>query len=91
MKRLINTKLFFMSEKMSGAFHPGEQDTRAVYEDFVHKVAWLCTLAEADVQAYFTLHYTRLELERLQILLNNEGAGEKCPNPKLHRPLSCFY
>ena len=47
------------------------------YEDFVHNVMTLCTSEKDDIPAYFTIHYTRLELEEFQILLNDEGAGKK--------------
>ena len=88
MKRLINTKLFSVLEKMDGTFNPGEHDLKPVYDDFVQTVTSLCTSVKGDVPTYFTLQYTRLELEGLQILLSDEGAGEKCTNPKLHRSLS---
>lgn len=84
MKRLINTKLFCMLEKMDGTFNPGEEDMKFVYDDFVNSVTTLCTSATGDVPVYFTLHYTRLELEGLQIFLSDEGAGGKCANPELH-------
>ena len=87
MKRLVNTKLFSLLERMDGTFTPGEQDIAPVYDEFVDTVTSLCTSARGDIPAYFTLHYTRLELEGLQILLSDEGAGAKCANPKLHRPL----
>lgn len=84
MKRLINTKLFSLLKKIDGTFNPSEQDTRSVYDDFVHKVTLLCTLAGGGVPAYFTMHYTRLELEGLHTLLGDGEAGEKCTNPKLY-------
>ncbi|MBD8347824.1 hypothetical protein [Dysgonomonas sp. HGC4] len=88
MERLINTKLFCLLEKMDGTFNPDEPDIAPVYNDFVRTVTSLCTSARGNVPTYFTLHYTRLELEGVQILLSDEGAGEKCPNLILHYPLS---
>lgn len=86
MRRLINTKLFSLLERMDGTFTPGEQDIAPVYDEFVDTVTSLCTSARGDVPAYFTLHYTRLELEGFQILLSDERAGGKCADPALHRP-----
>lgn len=74
MKRLVNTQLFCLLKKVDGSFNLGEHDIRSVYEDFVYKVTILCTSEEGDIPAYFTIHYTRLELEGLQLLLSNEGA-----------------
>lgn len=86
MRRLINTKLFSLLEKMDGTFTPGEQDIAPVYDEFVDTVTSHCISTKGDVPAYFTLHYTRLELEGYQILLSYEGAGEKCTDPALYRP-----
>lgn len=77
MKRLINTKLFSLFEKMNSSFKPGEEYMKLVYDDFVCAVAKLCTCAEAEVPIFFTLHYTRLELEAQFVSLSTEGAGKK--------------
>ncbi|MBF0577158.1 hypothetical protein [Dysgonomonas sp. GY617] len=87
MERLIDTKLFSHLEKMNGAFNPDEPDIALLYNDFVRTVTLICTSDRGNVPAYFTMHYTRLELEGFQILLNDEGTGEKCPNPVLYYPL----
>ncbi len=77
MKRLVSTQLLSLLKKMDGTFNLCEYDIRSVYEDFVHNVMTLCTSEKDDIPAYFTIHYTRLELEEFQILLNDEGAGKK--------------
>lgn len=84
MKRLVNTQLFCLLKKVDGVFNFGEHDIRSVYEDFVHQVTNLCTSEIGDTPAYFTIHYTRLELERFQVLFNNKGAGKKCSNSTLY-------
>lgn len=84
MKRLINAKLFCVLEKMHSSFEPSEKDLKSIYDDFVHKVIQLCISEEEDVYAYFTIHYTRLELEGFWILLSDEGTEKKCFNSKLH-------
>lgn len=76
MKRLVNTQLFCQLKKVDGAFNLKEHTIRSMYEDFVHKVTILCTSEEGDVPAYFTIHYTCLELEEFRISLSQEG-GKK--------------
>lgn len=77
MKRLVNTQLLCLLKKMDGTFNLGEYDIGSVYEDFVHRVTILCTSEKEDIPAYFTIHYTRLELEEFRMLLSDEGAGKK--------------
>lgn len=77
MKRLINTKTFSVFEKMDGTFNPSELDLKRMYDIFVNKVFLLFTLSTEDIQVYLTLHYTRLELEGLQISLSNKGSKKK--------------
>ena len=77
MKRLIDTRTFSMFEKMDETFNPSELDLKRMYDIFVNKVSSLLTLTEEEVQVYLILHYTRLELEGLQILLNNKGSKKK--------------
>mgnify|MGYP006878618694 CR=1 FL=1 len=84
MKRLVNSQLLCMLKKMDRTFNLGEYDIRSVYEDFVHRVIILCTSEKESIPAYFTIHYTRLELEKFRMLLSDEGAGKKCSNSKLH-------
>lgn len=84
MKRLTNTELFHLLEKMDGTFNPCECDIRLAYEKFVHKVTSLCTSEKGDIPVYFTIHYTCLELQQLQTLLNNEKMKKKISNSKLH-------
>lgn len=84
MKRLANTKLFSLLKNIDGTFNLGESDIRSVYEDFIHKVTSLCTSEKGEIPPYFTMHYTRLELEEFQTLLSDEGAGKKCSNSTLY-------
>lgn len=84
MKRLVNTQLFFLLKKMNGTFNLYEYDIGSVYEDFVSKVISLCLSDEGDVPAYFTMHYTRLELEGFRMLLSDESAEKKCPYSALY-------
>lgn len=77
MRRLVKTQLFCLLKKVDGEFNLSEHDIRSVYEDFVYKVTSLCTSEIGDIPAYFTIHYTRLELEGLQMLISNEGEGKK--------------
>lgn len=85
MKRLVNTQLLCLLKKMNGTFNLSEYDIGLVYEDFVHRVTTLCTSEKGDIPAYFTIHYTRLELEEFQMLLSDEGTEKKCPYSMLHR------
>ena len=80
MKRLVNTQLFCLLKEIDGTSNPDEQEIRSVYDEFVYKVTSICSLAKGDVPPYFTLHYTRLELERFQTLLDNKREGKKCIN-----------
>lgn len=84
MKRLVKTQLFFLLKKMDGTLNLNEDDIGSVYEDFVDKVTSLCISDKGDVPAYFTIQYTRLELEGFRMLLSDEGAGKKCSNSKLY-------
>lgn len=77
MKRLVNTQLLCLLKTMDGTCSLGEYDIGSVYEDFVHKVTSLCISEKESIPAYFTIHYTRLELEGFQVLLSNKGAGKK--------------
>lgn len=86
MKRLINTQLLCLLKKVDGTFNLGEYDIRSVYDDFVHRVTNLCISEKGDIPAYFTIHYTRLELEGLHMSLSNKRAEKKCSNSKLHSP-----
>lgn len=84
MKRLVNTQLFCLLKKMDGTFNPCAQEIALVYDDFVYAVTLICTSPRRDVLAYFTIHYTRLELEGFQMSLRDKRAGKKCSNSKLH-------
>ena len=77
MKRLINTQLLCLLKKMDGTFNLGKYDIESAYEDFVHKVTTLCTSEKESIPAYFTIHYTRLELEGFQMSLSDKGAEKK--------------
>lgn len=77
MKRLTETRLLGALEKMEGVFNPAEIDFGPIYDEFVQSAAALCTSSQGDVPPYFTLHYTRLELERIRSSLSNKRAGEK--------------
>lgn len=77
MKRLLNTQLFCLLNQADKTFNMSKCDIRSAYEDFVHQVMALCTSEKGDIPAYFTIHYTRLELEKLQMSLSNEGAKKK--------------
>lgn len=84
MKRLVNTKLFCLLKKMDGTFNPSEQEIAAIYDEFVHSVTLICTSSTKGIPAYFTIHYTRLELQRLQTFLNSEKLEKKISNFKLY-------
>lgn len=86
MKKLANTQLLCLLKKMDETFNLSEYDLGSVYEDFVHRVIILCTSEIESIPAYFTIHYTRQELEEFRMLLNDEGAGKKCSNSKLYNP-----
>ena len=90
MKRLINTQLLTLLN-LKGTPNPADTDLMPMYDDFVHSAVSICTSAQADVPAYFTLHYTRLELEAFQSKLSNEGVEKKCVANTVHRSLPCIY
>lgn len=71
-KILINKMLFPMLDRMDGTFDSCNQNISPLYDEFVDTVTSLSISPKGDVPAYFTLHYTRLELERLQIRLSDE-------------------
>ncbi len=77
MKRLVNTQLLCLLKTMDGTCSFGEYDIGYVYEDFVHRVTNICISEQGDIPAYFTIHYTRLELEGFHVLLSNKEAGKK--------------
>lgn len=77
MKRLLNTQLFCLLNQADKTFNMSKCDIRSAYEDFAHQVMALYTSEKGDIPAYFTIHYTRLELEELQMSLSNEGAKKK--------------
>lgn len=85
MKRLVNTELFCLLKKMDGTFNPNEREIAPIYDEFIHKVKAICISDGYDTPAYFTIHYTRLELEGLQMSLSDEGAGKKCLYSTLYR------
>lgn len=91
MKRLVSTKLFCMLEKMDGMFNPSAAELKPIYDDFAHSVIFICTAVQGDVSSYFTLHYTRLELEAILSKLSTEGEEKKCENPILHCLLPRIY
>lgn len=91
MKRLTETRLFCALEKMDGVFNPADTDLAPMYDDFVQSAASLCTYSEGEVLPYFTLHYTRLQLESIQSSLNHKRAGEKCAGTGLYRPVPIVY
>lgn len=82
MKQLINTQIFKLLQKST--FNPAETDITLMYDEFVHSVTLLCTHSIVEVPAYFTLHYTRLELEVHQSRSKTKGAGEKYTNTGLY-------
>jgi len=74
MRRLTQTRLFRLLDGTEGVFNPAE--LQPVYDDFVRSVIALCGSTGEDTPAYFTLHYTRLELQDYRSVIN-EGEGEK--------------
>lgn len=90
MKRLLDTQLLKLLNT-KGTFNPVDTDIKPMYDDFAHSAIFICTAAQGDVAAYFTLHYTRLELEAFQSKLSTEGAGKKCVANTVHRSLPCIY
>jgi hypothetical protein len=80
MKRLVNTKLFCLLKKMDGTFNPSEREIAPIYDEFVYSVTSICTSQKKGIPAYFTIHYTRLELQRLQTFLNGEKLEKKISN-----------
>lgn len=91
MNRLIQTELFSILEKDGVVFTGEKSDIAPAYDDFMRSVISLCTSAKEGIPAYFTLHYTRLKLEELQILPSDKKAKKKCADIKLHRPVSFIY
>lgn len=76
MRKLTQTRLFRLLDGTEGVFNPAEMDLQPVYDDFVQSVIALCGSTQDATPAYFTLHYTRLELQDYRSVIN-EGAGEK--------------
>lgn len=66
-----------MLEKKDGLNNLSNQDMSLAYEEFAQSVTSLFSLDKWNVPSYFTMHYTRLELERLQTLLKNESKKKK--------------
>lgn len=85
MKRLVNTQLFCLLKKIDGTFNPSEQEFSLVYDDFIYTVTSLCTSQTEEIPAYFIIHYTRLELYRIQAIFNNKRLEKKSSYTKLHR------
>lgn len=83
MRRLTQTELFLLLNGTEGIFNPAEADLQPVYDNFVHSVVGLCTSLEVGIPTYFTLHYTRLELQEYKSVINQE-AGKKCAYHCLH-------
>lgn len=77
MKRLINTKLFLMLEKKNEVLDLSNENMRSIYDDFAQSVTSLCSLSKCNTLSYFTMHYTRLELERLQASFIMENSKKK--------------
>lgn len=77
MKRLTETRLFGALEKMDGVFDPADTDFGVLYDEFVQSAVTLCTSPQGDIASYFTLHYTRLQLESIRSSLSHKRAGEK--------------
>lgn len=77
MKRLINTKLFCLLREMDGILKICEQDMKSIYDDFIYNIIIICSDEKEIALAYFTIHYTYLELKQLRILLNTETLKTK--------------
>lgn len=74
----MKSLLFLLVDRIDDISNPTEIDLQPLYDDFVESVIALCTTAQGDVPAYFTLHYTRLELQEYRSAINSKGAGKKC-------------
>ena len=83
MKRLLDTHLLKLLNT-KGTFKTVDTDIMPMYDDFAHSAIFICTAAKGEESAYFTLHYTRLELEAFQSKLSIEGAGKKCVANTVH-------
>lgn len=76
MKRLTETAMF-RQLSTSDSFDPDKTSLKTMYDDFAHAIIDVCTSRQAKVPAYFTLHYTRSEVDQLTLAENTKGAGEK--------------
>lgn len=85
MKRLVNTQLFCLLNKMDGTFNPNEQEFLSVYDDFVYTVTLLCTSREGNVPTFFTIQYARIELQRLLTSIDEEKLEKKSFVSTLHK------
>jgi hypothetical protein len=84
MESLTETTFFcLLSGKGTTAKVQGETTLESAYKDFAHLVVDKCTAAAAEIPAYFTLNYTRIELAQLQRDELASGSGKKCGNSKL--------
>lgn len=88
MKRLINTKLFLMLEKKDEVLDLSNENMKSIYDDFAQSVTSLCSLGKWNTLSYFTMHYTRLELEKLQTSFSPKSSKKKSANSKLYYSLS---
>lgn len=86
MKTLFDTQLL-ESLNAKGRINFTDTDSATMYDEFVRSVIALCTSTNESYPAYFTLHYTRLELESYQSRLCPEGAEKKYTDYRLHPPL----
>mgnify|MGYP000941347349 CR=1 FL=1 len=77
MKRLTETAMF-RELSMPGAFDLPETVLKTMYDDFAHAVMDICMSQQANVPAYFILHYTSFEFDQLTIATSTKGAGKKC-------------
>lgn len=90
MKRLLDTQLLKLLNT-KGTFNTVDTDITSIYDDFAHSAIFICTATQGEASAYFTLNYTRLELEAFQSKLSTEGAEKKCVANAVHQSLPCIY
>ncbi len=84
MKRLMKTRLFKLLDNLKGTFDPGGIDQQSVYDEFVQSIVLLCTTRETEMPTYFTLNYTRLELQQLLSAESTKRMEKKCAISIVH-------
>ncbi len=80
METLTETPFFLLLADQNGKTIASETELTSVYKEFIRSVVRLCTAGVGECPAFFTLNYTRFELEQLQLKNAANGTGGKCTN-----------